>query len=163
MPNGAKPCGISGSAKPPSVVAVVNKPPAVVGGPNTSIVPARKLVAKRNAPLTLTPNARPLYTAPFAAFGICELSTARTALVAGVRPCVQAEIVPSSVSKMKVACNCVPGTTNAEEGFQIMPVGAAGVSFGRFFGSTVLQSVMGTTLPGNGIFTCRDTIVPSPL
>jgi len=33
----------------------------------------------------------------------CELSTAMTALSAGVRPPVQAEIVPSSVSKMKVA------------------------------------------------------------
>jgi hypothetical protein len=45
-------------------------------------------------------------------------------LPAGVRPPVQAEIVPSSVAKMKDAANFVPGTRNAEEGFHTMPVGA---------------------------------------
>jgi hypothetical protein len=54
-------------------------------------------------------------------------------LLAGVRPGLQAEIVPSSVSKMTAAGNCVPGTTNAEDGFQIMPIGAAGVGFGGLF------------------------------
>src|ERR1700680_707304 len=47
MPHGAKPAGMFGSVKPPSVVAVVNKPPGVVGGPNTSIVPARKLAGEK--------------------------------------------------------------------------------------------------------------------
>jgi hypothetical protein len=38
----------------------------------------------------------------------------------------------------------VPGTMNAEEGFQMMPVGAAFI--GGLFGSTVLQEVVGTTV-----------------
>jgi hypothetical protein len=60
-----------------------------------------------------------------------------TAWSKGVRPPAQAEIVPSSVSKMKTAgmpvgfaVETVPGTTNAGDGFQMMPVGAVGVGFG---------------------------------
>jgi len=49
-------------------------------GENTSIVPARKFVAKRKAPLTLTANTSALYTAPLAAVGLAELSAAMTAV-----------------------------------------------------------------------------------
>ncbi len=53
-----------------------------------------------------------------------------------------------------------PGTANAGERFQMIPVGAAFV--GGLFGSTGLQEVGGTTLPGNGIDTWSATLVPSP-
>lgn len=86
-----------------------------------------------------------------------------------VSPLGPAEIVLSSLSKMKTAgmllgfaVEPVPATTNVDGGFQIMPVGAAGVGFGGFFGLTVLQSVGSTMLPGNGILTCKGAIVPSP-
>src|SRR5260221_14786551 len=65
------------------------------------------------------PNASPLYTAPD-----WELSTAITAL-AGLTLIFHAEMVPSSVSKMKAAGNFDPGTRNPVVGFQIMPVGEA--------------------------------------
>jgi hypothetical protein len=91
-----------------------------------------------------------------------ELSTAITALFAGVSPLVQAEIVPSSVAKMKVAGRFVSGTRNAVAGlvvgFQMIPVGAADVGFGGLFGLTVLQSVAGMTFPG-GIDTCSAALV----
>ena len=62
------------------------------------------------------------------------------------------------------ADDTVPGTTNAGAGFQTMPVGAAGVGFGGGTGGglTVLQAVLGTTLPGSGIFTSRLTFAPVP-
>jgi hypothetical protein len=76
----------------------------------------------------------------------------------------QAETVPSSVSKMKMAGIPVPGTTNADDGFQMMPVGAAGVGFGAGAGGglTVWQSVLGTTLPGRGIDTWSPCFTPVP-
>src|ERR1700730_11382574 len=96
-----------------------------------------------------------------------------TALVgSGVRPTAQAEIVPSSVSKMKMAgmplgfiVETVPGTTNAADGFQMMPVGAAGVGVGGGAGGglTVWQSVLGTpTLPGRGIDTWSACFMSAP-
>jgi hypothetical protein len=47
---------------------------------------------------------------------------------------------------LEFAGETVPGTTNADDGFQIMPVGAAGVGFGAGAGGglTVWQSVLGT-------------------
>src|ERR1700730_3744947 len=89
----------------------------------------------------------------------------------GVRPGAQAEIVPSSVSKMKTAgmplgfvIETVPGTTNAEDGFQMMPVGPAGVGIGAGAGGGLMvwQSVRGTTLPGRGIDTCSPIFKPVP-
>ncbi len=59
---------------------------------NTSTVPARKLVANKNAPDSLKPMASPLYTAPEA-----ELLTAITALV-GSTVEFHPAIVPSSVA-----------------------------------------------------------------
>jgi len=94
--------------------------------------------------------------------GTAELSTATTALPAGVRPPVQAEIVPSSVAKMKEAASVVPGTWNAVDGFHTMPVGEAGVGCGGLFGSIGWHAVAGTTLPGSGIDTCSATLAPSP-
>ena len=93
---------------------------------------------------------------PSVALGVTELLTARTALSAGVSPPVQADIVPSSVSKMNEAGSFVPGTRNAVltfvVGFHTMPLGAA---------------VCGQLEPcpavgGQGIVTTRGTVVPSP-
>ena len=81
--------------------------------------------------------------------------TASTAwLVSGIVD-AQAEIVPSSVAQMKVAGMVMPGTRNVAVGFHTIPVGAAGVGLGGWLGSTGLQAVVGTLLPGSGIFTCR--------
>ena len=68
------------------------------------------------------------------------------------------------MSKMKTAGMLVPGTTNADDGFQMMPVGAAGVGFsgGAGDGLTVWQSVGGTTLPGRGIDTWSACFTPVP-
>src|SRR4029077_13296075 len=101
------------------------------------------------------PKTRPLYTAPLAALGVFELSTAITAWVgSGIVP-AQAEIVPSSVSKIKEAGMLVPGTRNPVVslvgGFHTRPVGAAGVWLGGLFGSTCLHALLGMTLPGRGI------------
>src|SRR5215831_12069174 len=152
MPNGAKPAGILGSTKPPSVVTDLKGRPTPEeswSGANTSIVPARKLVAKRKTPLTLVPTTRPLYTAPLAASGTLELSAASTASLRGIRPPAHAEIVPSSVAQMNAAGRFVPGTRNAVIGFVVgfhtMPVGAAGVGFGGGAGGglTCIQAVLG--------------------
>ncbi len=72
---------------------------------------------------------------------------------AGLSPRVHAESVPSSVAKMNVAANLVPGTRKAADGFQTMPVGAAGVIFGGLFGSTVWLALLGMMFPGSGIAT----------
>jgi hypothetical protein len=100
-----------------------------------------------------------------AGVGDFELSTAMTALLKGERPPAQAEIVPSSVSKMKMAgmplgfaVETVPGTTNSGYGFQMMPVGVAGLGGGL----TSLQSVLGTTFPGSGIDTRSPRFTPVP-
>jgi len=77
----------------------------------------------------------------------------------------QAEIVPFSVAQMKVAVMLVPGTRNVALGFHTIPVGAAGVGPGGLFGLTGLQAVLGTLLPGSGIFTlsgCGDTGCGTP-
>ena len=70
----------------------------------------------------------------------------------GVRPLVHADIVPSSVAQMNDACDFVPGTRNADEPFQTMPVGEA------FFGQLLPCPGFG----GQGIVTTKGTIVPSP-
>src|SRR6516162_6083773 len=102
---------------------------------------------------------------------------ARTALLAGrggvrlARPPAHAEIVPSSVAQMNAAGSFVPGTRNAVIGFVVgfhtMPVGAAGVGFGGFWGLTLTQAVAGGlgcgALEGSGILTCNETMLPSPL
>jgi hypothetical protein len=61
-----------------------------------------------------------------------------------MRPGAQAEIVPSSVPKIKAAAmplgfvvEPVSGTTNVDLGFHIMPVG---IGFGEFLVLTVLQA-----------------------
>src|SRR5271155_2561407 len=172
MPNGAKPAGMSGSVKPPSVVVCTYWPLLVLlAGAYTSTVPARKLVAKRKTPLTLTPVTRPLYTAPFAAFGTFELVTARTALSGGrggllfCSPPVQADIVPSSVAQMNDAARggLVPGTRNAVAtfvvGFHTMPVGAAFVGGGLGGQLDPCPTVAGG---GQGIVTTRAWITPAP-
>ena len=81
------------------------------------------------------------------------MSTAITAASAGVRPPAQAEMVPSSVAKTKAAGKLVLGTRNALEGFQTMPVGAAGEVLGGFAGLTCLQALAGMVPPGSGILT----------
>ena len=58
-----------------------------------------------------------------------------TASSAGLSPPAHAEIVPSSVAKMNAAAILVPGTRKLLEGFQTIPVGAAGVALGGLFGS----------------------------
>src|SRR5882762_7961339 len=93
-------------------------------------------------PVTLVPNASPLYTAPEA-----ELSTASTAL-AGSTLKFHAEMVPSSVSKMKAAANFEPGTKNPDVGFQIMPVGD--------------ETKPDCEPIGGGMLTTSGTMVPSP-
>src|SRR5215831_14933775 len=163
IPKGAKPAGILGSLKSPSISCfVAARKPAEPLGAKTSIVPALKLVAKRKTPWTLTPVARPLYTAP-----LPELSTAMNARL--VSDCVpaQAESVPSSVSKMKLAGMFVPGTRNPVVGlvvgFQTMPVGAAGVGGGGWaWVDAGLQAVLGTELSGRGIATWSGTFTPAP-
>src|SRR5215469_13833919 len=150
MPNGAKPDGMSGSLKPPVVVTGTYIPLLLaVAGPNTSTVPALKLVANRKTPLGLVPKTRPLYTAPFAE------SSLSTAITACVKPALQAETVPSSVSKMNIAGVVVCGTRKVGVGlgFHTTPVGAAGVGFGGCFGSTGLQAVEVSPF-GRGILTC---------
>jgi hypothetical protein len=58
---GCEPPGRFGSVKPPSIsVAVAGRKPADPLGANTSIVPARKWVAKRKTPCPLVPNTSPL-------------------------------------------------------------------------------------------------------
>src|SRR5476651_493601 len=106
------------------------------------MVPALKLVAYRWFPVALVPNASPLYTAPDV-----ELSTAITAAV-GLTLKFQAEIVPSSVSKMKAAANVEPGTRNPDVGFQIMPVGD--------------ETKPDCEPSGGGMVTTSGTILPSP-
>src|SRR5215469_9576584 len=129
MPKGAKPAGIFGSLKLPLGVTCLY--PVVPLGANTSTVPPRKLVAKRKTPELFTPKTRPLYTAPFLALGTVALLTAMTAWLAGLSPPVQADIVPSSVSKMKDAAfgGLVPGTRKPVVvlvvGFHAKPVGEA--------------------------------------
>src|SRR5215471_15002383 len=152
MPNGAKPAGMSRSVKPPSVLTWVK----VLS--NTSMVPAKKFVAKRKTPFTLTAVARPLYTAP-----LSELSTAMTArLLSGILS-AQADRDPSSVSKMKVAGISVPGTRNDVVGFHTRPVGAAGVGGGGFvWVEAGWQAVLGTELSGKGIATWRAIFKPVP-
>src|ERR1700730_18051418 len=129
IPNGAKPAGIFGSTKPPLVVTGTYWPLLLASaGPNTSTVPALKLVAKKKTPFALVLTTRALYTAPLA-----ELSKAMTAWLGSEIVPAQAEIVPSSVSKIKEAAMFVPGTRNpvgAVVGFQTRPVGAAGVGGG---------------------------------
>ena len=78
---------------------------------------------------------------------------ASTAWLLSGNVAAQAEIVPSSVAQMNVAGMSVPGTKNVDVGFHTMPVGAAGVGVGGRLGSTGLQAVLGTLLPGSGIFT----------
>jgi hypothetical protein len=53
-----------------------------------------------------------------------------TALVE-LTPGFHAAMVPSSLSKMKIAGSVDPGTKNPVVGFQIMPVGAATVPAGE--------------------------------
>src|SRR5262249_30880767 len=72
---------------------------------------------------------------------------------AGLRPFAQAEIVPFSVLKMKLAAVVVPGTRNVVVGFQTRPVGVAGVGLDGLFGSLCLQAVAGMVPPGSGILT----------
>src|SRR5580704_7574784 len=114
------------------------------------------LVAKRKTPLSLTPTARPLYTAPSLALGVTELSTARTALSAGVRPPVQADIVPSSLPKMNEATLPVRGTRNPVVvlvvGFHTRPLGDENCG----------QLDPCPAVGGQGIVTTRGTIAPSP-
>src|SRR5919201_6637411 len=86
IPNGAKLEGIFESVNPPGVCT------GRKFESKTSILPAWKLVAKRNAPEALNPIASPLYTAPEA-----ELSTAITACV-GSTLLFQPAIVPFSVA-----------------------------------------------------------------
>ena len=65
-----------------------------------------------------------------------------------------------------IAVITIVGTTavHADDGFQMMPVGAAGVGFGGGAGGglTVWQSVGGTTLPGRGIDTWSACFTPVP-
>src|SRR5438128_6206085 len=102
------------------------KPPAVRTGwkfeSKTSTFPARKLVAKRNAPEALKPIASPLYTAPDA-----ELSTAVTACV-GSTSAFHPAIVPSSVENSSVAGPDLPPEeiTKPVLPFVAPPVAAAG-------------------------------------
>src|SRR6201997_2347252 len=63
---------------------------------------------------------------------------------------------------MNIAPRFVPGTRNPADGFQTIPVGAAGVGFGGLFGSTGWQEAGATPFPGNGIETCSPTLLPSP-
>src|SRR5215469_1990546 len=163
IPKGAKPAGILGSLKSPSISCfVAARKPVEPSGAKTSIVPALKLVANRKTPCTLMPVARPLYTAP-----LPELSTATTArLGSGMVP-AQAESEPSSVSKMKLAGIFVPGTRNPVVGlvvgFQTMPVGAAGVGGGGSgWVEAGLHAVLGTVLSGKGIATWSATFTPAP-
>src|SRR5712691_6899772 len=69
--------------------------------------------------------ARPLYTAPSAAFGICDLSTAMKAWVK-LTPGLHPAIVPSSVAKMKrLDPDLVPSVTMKSVGtpLKTTPVG----------------------------------------
>src|SRR5262245_23311191 len=99
MPNGANPSGIFGSLKP---ALNLN---GLKWLANTSTVPQRKLVAYRKTAPPATPVASPLYTDPVApvAQSLVELSTSNSAVAGMPRPRFHAEIVPSSVSKMKSA------------------------------------------------------------
>src|SRR4051794_32252407 len=82
-----------------------------------------------------------------------------TAFSRGFSPPAHAEIVPSSVEKMKTAGIFVPGTRNDAAGFHTMPVGEAGVGLDGLFGSLGWQEVAGTMLPGNGMDTCKAVIL----
>ena len=94
--------------------------------------------------------------------GFTELSTASTASVAGVNPPAHAEIVPSSVAKMNAAAIFVPGTRKELEGFQTIPVGAAGVVAGGLLKLKGWHELGAMMPPGSGMDTCRPTLVPSP-
>ena len=61
----------------------------------------------------------------------------------------QAEIVPSSVAKMKAAANFEPGTKNAVVGLERIPVGEEIDPAGAFFGGAIV--------------TTNETRLPSPL
>jgi hypothetical protein len=99
---------------------------ARIGGAEYVDGPGVAVGGKRKAPRRISANTRPLQTAPLA-----ELSKATTARVGSRIVPAQAEIVPSSVSKIEAAGMFVPGTRNPVVGlvvgFQTMPVGAAGV------------------------------------
>src|SRR5262249_28721514 len=93
---------------------------------NTSTVAQRKLVANRNTPVVLVPNASPLYTEPLVQ-PFAELSTSSSAeggLVLEGNPSsrFQAEIVPSSVAKIKSA-GLESSRLNANEVFGTIRVG----------------------------------------
>src|SRR5919201_5165259 len=114
IPNGAKLEGIFESVNPPGVCT------GRKFESKTSILPAWKLVAKRNAPEALNPIASPLYTAPEA-----ELSTAITACV-GSTLLFQPAIVPSSVANSSVLGPELPPEemTNPDVPLVATPVGA---------------------------------------
>src|ERR1700730_1066113 len=122
IPKGANPPGICGSRNFPLRALFCVKVPS-----NTSTVAQRKLVAYRNTPAVFVPAASPLYTEPLAQ-RLFELSTLSSAIVPGPgnpSPRFQAEIVPSSVAKMKSA-GLESFKLKANELFATIPVGADG-------------------------------------
>jgi len=102
-------------------------------------LPDLKLVARRKLPVVFLISARPLYTAPVAADGIMELSTTKVTEL----PPVQAESVPSSVSKMKSA--------DAPFTLKVAPLGGAKIPVGDAalelpFGGGIVKKPLGAPL-----------------
>src|SRR5437868_2040047 len=116
MPKGPKLEGILLSAKPPAVRTLLKFES------KTSIVPARKFVAKRKAPRGLKPMASPLYTALLAG-----LVTAITACV-GSTSAFHPAIVPFSVANNSVAGADLPPAEITKPFVPLVatPVGAPG-------------------------------------
>ena len=87
-----------------------------------SICPLLKFVASKNRFPSITAIVTPLYTAPAAGVGICELSALSTALFA-FTPGFQAATVPSSVTQMNSAG--LPGASRKSVALPLktMPVG----------------------------------------
>src|SRR5713101_3688906 len=126
IPNGANPPGIFESLNLALRAVAGAKVPS-----KASTVAQRKLVAYRNTPVVFTPDASPLYTAPVAPLAqvSVELSTFSSAVLVGglvgkPSPRFQAEIVPSSVAKMKIAGLPSFFRLKANEVLATMPVGA---------------------------------------
>src|SRR5579883_1652470 len=139
--NGAKPRGMNGSSKIPRKALtwanVVSK---------MSIRPLRKLAARMNRLPLMSAIVPPLYTAPFAAFGFCELSTLMTA----VGPEFQPEIVPSSVTKINRAG--VAGASKKSIGLplNIIPVGDPGADWLGALGTVTIPLPLIGIIAGTG-------------
>src|SRR5438132_6022700 len=117
IPNGAKPLDIFASWKFPGSVAGLKLPS------NTSTVAHRKLVAYRNTPAVFVPVASPLYTAFSPSVQFLVAFGSSSAVPGMPSPRFQADIVPSSVSKMKRA-GAEFLRVKAKELLATIPVGA---------------------------------------